>query len=84
MTNPVYLAKVDLAEISAKLGHPRERFERQWGEFVEFRDLVQRSAAALGIPQPSPQFSAFGVAMLEAKMLGEFEALETFVPHGDA
>jgi hypothetical protein len=75
----VHLTKADLAELSAKLGHPRELFERQWGEFVEFHDLVERSADRLGIPRPSAQFSAFGLAMLDAKRLGEFEALETML-----
>lgn len=79
-----HLTKEQMAALALHCGVPRTKFERQWGDFIEFRDLVQRSAASLGIPRPSPQFSAFGVAMLEAKMLGEFEALETFVPHGDA
>ena len=46
---------------------------------LPFDRRVESSADHLGIPRPSAQFSAFGLAMLDAKTLGEFEALEGLV-----
>lgn len=78
-----HLTKEQLAVLAIHSGVSRGRFEQQWGDFVEFRDLVQFTAARLGILRPSPQFTTLGLAMLEAKWLGEFEALETLVDHGE-
>ena len=74
------LNKEDWRKIAADLGKPTgERFERQWAEFQEFKEIVERQAAILDIAQGTAQFTAFGLAMLEAKEHGEFEAVENLV-----
>lgn len=72
----LHLTKEQMAALAQHCGHSRATFEQMWHEFVEFRDLVQSSAERLGIPRPSEQFSAFGLAMLDAKTLGELQALD--------
>lgn len=69
----------EFSRVATHFGMPADRFNRLWAEFQEFKALVEKSAAELGIPQPSPQFSRFGLAMLAAKDHGAYEALESLV-----
>lgn len=74
------LNKEEWRRVVADLGQDTgERFDRSWAEFQEFKEIVERQAVALGIAQSTPEFTAFGLAMLEAKEHGEFEALESLV-----
>jgi hypothetical protein len=63
-------------------GSTAERAAREWAELEEFRELVESSAEGLGIEPGTPRFGTFSSAMLEAKWLGEQEAVESLVWSG--
>jgi hypothetical protein len=63
-------------------GSTPERAARQWAELEEFRDLVESAAEGLRIEPGTLGFGAFSTAMLQAKWLGEQEAVESLVWSG--
>jgi hypothetical protein len=74
-----FIDRETMGRVAAEFGVSGERFAAMWGDFVEFREIVERNAEALGFSKGTGAFSRFGLAMLEAKEHGEREAVEGLV-----
>ena len=65
------ITKHELRAVAADLGIGHFEFERRWAGFVAWRALVEQTADRLRITRPSPAFTVLGLAMLEARDMGE-------------